>query len=107
LNPATASYLVANKVEWVITQFATAKVGLIQVNINPAYRLSEVAHAINCSGCKAVITAERCKTSDYIGCCGVGAGDRWVAAGHLSAGGCRRLNPDPHRARPTCPVFII
>ena len=56
-----------NNAEWVITQFATAKAGLILVNINPAYRLTEVEYALNKAGCKALITATRFKTSDYIG----------------------------------------
>jgi len=56
-----------NNAEWVITQFATAKAGLILVNINPAYRLSELDYALNKVGCKALILAERFKTSDYIG----------------------------------------
>ena len=56
-----------NKAEWVVTQFATAKAGLILVNINPAYRLSELEYALNKVGCRALITAARFKTSDYIG----------------------------------------
>ena len=56
-----------NNAEWVVTQFATAKAGLILVNINPAYRLSEVEYALNKVGCKALVTATRFKTSDYIG----------------------------------------
>ncbi|MBS0638237.1 MAG: AMP-binding protein [Proteobacteria bacterium] len=56
-----------NNAEWVITQFATAKAGLILVNINPAYRLAEVEYALNKVGCKALITATSFKTSDYIG----------------------------------------
>jgi fatty-acyl-CoA synthase len=56
-----------NNAEWVITQFATAKAGLILVNINPAYRLTEVEYALNKAGCKALVTATRFKTSDYIG----------------------------------------
>src|SRR5580692_4839628 len=56
-----------NNAEWVITQFATAKAGLILVNINPAYRLTELEYALNKSGCVALITAARFKTSDYIG----------------------------------------
>jgi fatty-acyl-CoA synthase len=54
-------------VEWVLTQFATAKIGLILVNINPAYRLSELEYALNKVGCKALILAERFKTSEYVG----------------------------------------
>ena len=56
-----------NNAEWVITQFATAKAGLILVNINPAYRLSELDYALNKVGCKALITANSFKTSDYVG----------------------------------------
>ncbi len=56
-----------NNAEWVITQFATAKAGLVLVNINPAYRLIEVEYALNKVGCKALITADHFKTSDYVG----------------------------------------
>ena len=56
-----------NNSEWVVTQFATAKAGLILVNINPAYRLSELEYALNKVGCKVLITATRFQTSDYIG----------------------------------------
>ena len=56
-----------NNAEWIVTQYATAKAGLILVNINPAYRLTEVEYALNKVGCKALITATRFKTSDYIG----------------------------------------
>ena len=56
-----------NNAEWVITQFATAKAGLILVNINPAYRLAELEYALNKAGCVALITATWFKASDYIG----------------------------------------
>jgi fatty-acyl-CoA synthase len=56
-----------NNAEWVVTQFATAKAGLILVNINPAYRLAELEYALNKAGCVALITASRFKSSDYIG----------------------------------------
>src|SRR6202046_2975322 len=56
-----------NNSEWVLTQFATAKSGLILVNINPAYRIAELEYALNKVGCKALILAERFKTSDYVG----------------------------------------
>jgi fatty-acyl-CoA synthase len=56
-----------NNAEWVVTQFATAKAGLILVNINPAYRLTELEYALNKVGCKALVTATRFKTSDYLG----------------------------------------
>jgi fatty-acyl-CoA synthase len=56
-----------NNAEWVVTQFATAKAGLILVNINPAYRLSELDYALNKVGCRVLVTATSFKTSDYIG----------------------------------------
>jgi fatty-acyl-CoA synthase len=56
-----------NCAEWAIVQLATAKAGIILVNINPAYRLSELEYALNKSGCKALVTADRFKSSDYIG----------------------------------------
>jgi fatty-acyl-CoA synthase len=56
-----------NNAEWVITQFATAKAGLILVNINPAYHLTELEYALNKADCVALITATRFKTSNYIG----------------------------------------
>ncbi len=56
-----------NNAEWVITQFATAKAGLILVNINPAYRLAELEFALNKVECGALITAASFKTSDYVG----------------------------------------
>jgi fatty-acyl-CoA synthase len=55
-----------NNAEWVITQFATAKAGLVLVNINPAYRLSELEYSLNNVGCRALITARRFKSSDYL-----------------------------------------
>jgi fatty-acyl-CoA synthase len=56
-----------NNAEWAITQFATAKAGLVLVNINPAYRLAELEYALNKVECVALITADRFKTSDYLG----------------------------------------
>ena len=56
-----------NNSEWVVAQFATAKAGLILVNINPAYRLTELEYALNKVGCKALITAAAFKSSDYVG----------------------------------------
>ncbi|MEO9779450.1 MAG: AMP-binding protein [Sedimentitalea sp.] len=55
-----------NRFEWVLTQFATARMGAILVNINPAYRLSELEHALNKVGCKALIAAPVFKSSDYV-----------------------------------------
>ena len=56
-----------NKAEWVVMQFASAKAGLILVNINPAYRLHELEYALNKSGCKALVLARAFKSSDYLG----------------------------------------
>ncbi|MEK7266506.1 MAG: AMP-binding protein, partial [Pseudomonadota bacterium] len=56
-----------NNAEWVIAQFATAKLGLILVNINPAYRTSELDYVLNKVGARALILARSFKTSDYAG----------------------------------------
>ncbi|GAB3251149.1 AMP-binding protein [Nocardioides dilutus] len=54
-----------NCAEWTITQFATAKIGAILVNVNPAYRTHELAYALNQSGTKLLISAEEFKGSSY------------------------------------------
>ncbi|MEH3118822.1 MAG: AMP-binding protein [Methylorubrum populi] len=56
-----------NCAEWVVTQLAAAKTGLILVSINPAYRLSELEFALNVVGCRALVTATAFKNSDFIG----------------------------------------
>ena len=56
-----------NNAEWVLMQLATAEVGLVLVNINPAYRTTEVAYALNKVGCRLLVTMSRFKTSDYLG----------------------------------------
>ncbi len=56
-----------NNAEWVLMQLATAHVGLVLVNINPAYRTSEVEYALNKVGCKLLVSMARFKTSDYLG----------------------------------------
>ena len=55
-----------NNIEWVIAQFATAKAGLVLVNINPAYRKAEVIYTLNKVDCKALILAREFKSSHYI-----------------------------------------
>jgi len=55
-----------NCAEWVHLQFATARVGVVLVNINPAYRTSELEYALSQSGCRVLIAAERFLTSDYV-----------------------------------------
>lgn len=56
-----------NCAEWTMVQFATAKIGAILVNVNPAYRTHEFAYAVNQSGLRLLIAAESFKTSDYRG----------------------------------------
>ncbi len=56
-----------NNAAWVLMQIATAKLGLILVNINPAYRVAELEYALNKVGCKALVMMARFKTSDYVG----------------------------------------
>jgi fatty-acyl-CoA synthase len=56
-----------NNLQWVVTQFATAKIGAILVNINPAYRISELEYVLNKVACKTLVLAEQFKSSDYVG----------------------------------------
>ncbi|HOY02873.1 MAG TPA: AMP-binding protein, partial [Zoogloea sp.] len=55
-----------NRLEWTLTQFATAKAGLVLVNINPAYRRSELEYALNKVGCRALVLSPSFKSSDYL-----------------------------------------
>lgn len=55
-----------NCAEWTIVQFATSKIGAIQVNINPSYRLHELRYALNQSGCGTIVTATAFKSSHYV-----------------------------------------
>ncbi|MDA0824043.1 MAG: AMP-binding protein [Proteobacteria bacterium] len=55
-----------NNVEWVVTQFATAKAGIVLVNINPAYRIGELEYALNKVECKGLVLAEQFKSSNYV-----------------------------------------
>ena len=54
-----------NGAEWFISQFASAKIGVILVNINPAYRLSELEYVLKQSACQWLVCAEAFKTSNY------------------------------------------
>jgi fatty-acyl-CoA synthase len=56
-----------NRAEWLLTQFATARIGAILVNVNPAYRLSELEYALNNSGVSLLVTAAAFKSSNYLG----------------------------------------
>ncbi len=54
-----------NFAEWVWIQYATAKIGAIQVNVNPAYRTNELQYALDQSGCRLLVTRTSYLTSDY------------------------------------------
>lgn len=54
-----------NRAEWCITQFATSKIGVILVNINPSYRLHELEYVLKQSGCAGIVFAAEFKTSNY------------------------------------------
>ncbi len=56
-----------NRIEWVLTQYATAKAGLILVNINPGYCAAELEYALNKVECRALITSDQFRTTHYIG----------------------------------------
>jgi fatty-acyl-CoA synthase len=55
-----------NRLEWLLVQFGTARIGAILVNINPAYRTAELEYALNKVQCKALVTARALKSSDYL-----------------------------------------
>jgi fatty-acyl-CoA synthase len=54
-----------NRAEWTLTQYATAKIGAILVNINPAYRVHELEYVLNQAGIRLLVSAPSFKTSDY------------------------------------------
>src|SRR3954454_20166314 len=54
-----------NCAEWVLVQYASAKAGVILVNVNPAYRTSELEYVLNQSGMRLLVAAPAFKTSDY------------------------------------------
>ncbi|WP_309115928.1 AMP-binding protein [Saccharothrix sp.] len=56
-----------NRAEWVVVQYATARIGAILVNINPAYRVHELEYVLNQSGIRTLVAARSFKTSDYAG----------------------------------------
>ena len=55
-----------NRAEWTLLQYATARVGIIQVSVNPAYRTSELDYVLRQSGCRMLVAAPSFKTSDYV-----------------------------------------
>src|ERR1043166_4412670 len=54
-----------NVPEWLLVQFATARIGAILVNINPAYRGHELGYVLKQAGIRTLVSAEAFKTSDY------------------------------------------
>src|SRR5580658_3134017 len=56
-----------NCAEWTLTQFAAARIGLILVTINPAYRVTELEYTLRKVGVRALVSAGRFKSSDYVG----------------------------------------
>ena len=55
-----------NCAEWLLVQYASAKAGVILVNINPAYRTSELEYVLGQSGCRMLISARAFKSSNYV-----------------------------------------
>ena len=56
-----------NCAEWLLVQYASAKAGVVLVNVNPAYRTSELEYVLNQSGCRMLVSAGAFKSSDYAG----------------------------------------
>jgi fatty-acyl-CoA synthase len=75
-----------NRYEWTVTQFATAKIGAILVNINPSYRLNELEYALNQSGCSTIVIADQFKTSNFTEMLFTLAPELWACEkGHLQS----------------------
>ncbi len=55
-----------NRLEWLLTQFATARIGAVLVNINPAYKSSELEYALNKVRCRMLVMARGYKSNDYL-----------------------------------------
>jgi len=84
-----------NRWEWLVTQFATARAGLILVNINPAYRLAELEYALNKVGCRALVTAAQFKTPTIWPCCASWRRN-WTGPSRQAFGGAAALAGDRH-----------
>jgi fatty-acyl-CoA synthase len=92
-----------NTAEWVLVQFATATIGAILVNINPAYRTHELTYVLNQAGIRMLVTAESFKSSDYVAMVESSRGDcpaleQVVVVGQESwsalLGGADRVSPE-------------
>lgn len=96
-----------NRAEWLVTQFATARIGAILVNINPAYRQAELEYALNKAGVRMLITATRFKSSDYIGMLQALAPELSEATpGHLQAARLPRLQSVVRMGDDTTPGML-
>jgi len=102
-----------NCAEWTLVQYATAKAGIILVNINPAYRTSELAYVLNQSGIRMLVAATAFKTSDYVQMVGAVRGEcprleRVVFIGHdweAFVGAAEQVGPDELAARQAATQF--
>ncbi|NVZ17633.1 MULTISPECIES: AMP-binding protein [unclassified Pseudomonas] len=96
-----------NSAEWLITQLATAKVGIILVNFNPAYKTMELEYALNKAGCKALITLSAFKTTDYLQVIRTIAPEiTTCASGQLSAARLPALHTVIHLGEEQVPGFM-
>ena len=101
-----------NRAEWLYVQFGTARIGAILVNINPAYRTSELEYALNKVGCKALVMARRHKSSDYVEHAARDrAGDRSTARGRPAGGAAAAASSTSScsamgRCRRGCPLVL-
>ena len=55
-----------NRIEWAVVQYATAEIGAILVNVNPAYRVHELRHALNVAGVRTLVSARGFHAADYV-----------------------------------------
>ena len=87
-----------NRAEWLHVQFGTARIGAILVNINPAYRTTELEYALNKVGCKALIMARRQRRATTSRCCARSLRKSTLRS-NSSAGGKTAAAQSRHRAR--------
>jgi fatty-acyl-CoA synthase len=104
-----------NRAEWLYVQFGTARIGAILVNINPAYRSSELEYALNKVECKVLVMARRHKSSDYVDMLRALAPEIDDEKGTLRAAKLPRLEhvvllddgPAPHSAKPFAALMSL
>ena len=96
-----------NRPEWLLTQFATARIGAILVNVNPAYRVGELEYALSRVGCAALILADRFEVlrlprDDRAARARARGGRAGAGCGPLRCRRCGRSSAWAARARPAC-----